>query len=334
MGFVQFSMMREQGKIDIGQLSFIQKGIWQSGAVEQEAIKANKKIDQLGGWILLYGEEDYPETLSNIQNPPMVLFGRGNRALLNKIGLAVVGSRKAGQYARDLVNKMVPDWVQNGYCIISGMARGVDTMAHQAALNANGDTIAVLGTGVDIPYPKENAQLLEKIAQNGAVISEFLPGTEPRADQFPRRNRIISGLSKATVVVEADLRSGSLITAKMALESGREVFAIPGAITYPLSAGTNHLIQNLGAHMLLKSDDIGRVLDISGNWPSVNNQMSLPGMELDHPLLEYLPPQHSVALEDVIKQSNLPLQKVLILLMELEMQGAVQRLPGNRVIRR
>ena len=204
--------------------------------------------------IITYQDDLYPAKLMNIYDRPPFLYVRGN---LNKddINIAIVGSRLASTYGKYTTEKISRELALKGLTIVSGMARGIDSVAHRGALTAHGRTIAVLGSGLDVIYPPENKKLFAEIIENGAVISEFPPGTPPRSANFPTRNRIISGMSYGVVIVEAGEKSGSLITARLALEQGREVFAVPGSIDAAGSRGTNKLIKQ-GAKLIENTDDI------------------------------------------------------------------------------
>ncbi|MFC3033205.1 DNA-processing protein DprA [Pseudoalteromonas fenneropenaei] len=205
------------------------------------------------GWLGFF-DADYPALLQQISAPPLILFYRGNAALLHTPQLAIVGSRSASATGRAIASEFAEQLTQHGLTITSGLAMGIDGAAHQGALRY-GSTIAVLGTGVDEVYPKRHSGLYHQIVEQGLVISEFLPGTPPLATHFPRRNRIISGLSLGVLLVEAEIKSGSLITARYALEQNREVFAIPGSIRNPLASGCHHLIKQ-GAVLCENSEDI------------------------------------------------------------------------------
>jgi len=202
-------------------------------------------------------DEEYPELLKQIPDPPRFIFVKGNREVLSEknLKIAVVGSRKCTNYGRFVIDAIIPNLVENNVSIVSGLAFGIDGLAHRKALESNGKAIAVLGCGVDYIYPKSNVDLYNQVLKSGCIISEYLPWTKPMNYFFPRRNRIISGLSEAVLIIEAASKSGSLITARCALEQNRDVFAIPGPINAYLSQGTNHLIQN-GAKLILKTEDI------------------------------------------------------------------------------
>ncbi|MBR6585198.1 MAG: DNA-processing protein DprA [Firmicutes bacterium] len=205
--------------------------------------------------IISKGDRNYPPLLLEIPDPPEKLYCTGDVKLLGKPSLAVVGSRKCSEYGRRVAIKTGSEAARNNLVVVSGMAKGIDSFGHLGALNAGGKTIAVLGCGVDVCYPKENRKIYERIAAEGLIISEYPPGTEPAPYTFPQRNRIISGLSAATVVVEAGTNSGALITAEIAAAQGREVFAVPGNITSQYSLGTNKLIAD-GARPIAVIDDI------------------------------------------------------------------------------
>lgn len=199
-------------------------------------------------------DKEYPLELKNIYNPPVLLFYQGNLDLLSKPKLAVVGARKCSQTGADSVKKLVNE-LGNKLVIVSGLARGIDTAAHISALKAGGSTIAVIGCGLDVYYPRENAKLQDYIAKNLLILSEYPPGTQPLKHHFPERNRVIAGLSQGVVVVEAKLRSGSLITCERAMEEGRDVFAVPGNILDGYAAGCHHLIQE-GAKCVTSGLDV------------------------------------------------------------------------------
>ncbi|MDR7074553.1 DNA-processing protein DprA [Fictibacillus barbaricus] len=201
-------------------------------------------------------DEDYPASLRSIFDPPWVLYGKGDMRLLeHKNILSVVGTRTPSHQGRDALKKVILPLIQDSWIVVSGLARGIDTFAHDLCIRNGSFTAAVLGSGLECIYPKENGKLAEQISKQGILLSEFPPNTQPRRWHFPLRNRIISGLSKATLVAEARTKSGSLITADQALEQGRDVFAIPGSILQECSAGTNYLIQN-GAKLVMCADDI------------------------------------------------------------------------------
>lgn len=219
---------------------------------------ADKERDKLNDWGISWISrisEEFPSSLKNIYDSPLGLFCMGDCTLLKKKTLSVVGARSCTPYGRECLKRLLPDVIREGFVIVSGLARGIDTVAHETAIQEGGKTIAVIGTGIDFAYPAENRELQRKIATQHLLLSEYPLGTKPMKEHFPMRNRIISGLSMGTLVVEARRRSGSLITANLALNEGREVFAVPGSILSPLSEGTNELIKH-GAKCVYSSKDI------------------------------------------------------------------------------
>jgi DNA processing protein len=258
-----------------------------------------------------------------------VLHVLGNRELLAKLSVAIVGSRRATPYGVNAAHKLARDLASAGVTIVSGLARGIDAAAHEATLEANAPTIGVLGTGIDVVYPRAHRGLFRRVAQTGAIVSELAPGTPPRRENFPIRNRIISGLSKGTVIVEATSRSGSLITARMAAEQGRDVFAVPGSIFSDKSEGTHRLIQ-YGAKLV---HDAGDVLDELGGDMRVTKQRDEP---LDAPLAEVLAAlsreegSHVDLVAARLRQSS---GEVAESLLQLELGGWIRALPGARYVR-
>jgi len=223
-----------------------------------------KKIISLGINTVTINEPTYPKLLKQIHKPPLILYYKGDISILNNsINIAVVGTRKCSLYGEFAVKNIVGKLVLNGFCIVSGLAKGIDTLAHKITVNGNGKTAAVLGSSLDLIYPFTNRNLAKEIEKNGVVLSEFPLGTSPNGYNFPRRNRIISGLSKGTLVIEAPERSGALITASFAVSQNREVFAIPGDINKGNSKGTNLLIQKGEAFPVLKVDDIYNAFELS-----------------------------------------------------------------------
>ena len=214
---------------------------------------AEDKTASIGARYLTYRDSDYPEHLKTIYDAPIGIFVIGEIPQLPCLG--IVGTRQPSQYGKKMVKLLTLDLIKAGFCIVSGFARGIDTWAHKTVLKYNGSTIAVLGNGLDICYPGENRKLQELLLENGAFISEFIPGTKPDAVNFPKRNRIISGLSKGVLIIEAGKKSGAIITALNALDQNREVFALPGQTDSTKSVGTNRLIQQ-GARLVMTVDDI------------------------------------------------------------------------------
>lgn len=276
--------------------------------------------------VLTWLDEGYPQRLKEIEQPPPVLYLRGELTGEDDWAVAIVGSRRVTPYGRQVTEKIASFLATNGVTVVSGLARGVDAIAHKAALNAGGRTVAVLGSGVDRIYPPENRALAEEMFEQGAVLSDYAPGTPPEASNFPPRNRIISGLTMAVVVVEAGETSGALITAEFAAEQGREIFAVPGNIFAPQSKGTNKLIQQ-GAFPLLSANDILQTLNLTRVGQHKAARKALPADEVEAKLLDAMSeePQH---VDEIRNQTGLPVEKVSATLVMMELKGLVRQV-GN-----
>lgn len=300
--------------------------------VEQEAETAWESGISLIPW----DSAAYPQLLKEIHNPPTMLYVRGKSAALCKAGVALVGSRAASTYGRRIAESMARSLAGYGITVISGMAHGIDSAAHHGALSGGGETIAVLGCGVDVVYPQQNKKLYDEIAEGGAVVSEYPLGTQPENYRFPARNRIISGLSLGVVVVEAATRSGSLITAEMALEQGREVFAVPGRIDSVKSAGCHRILQE-GAKLVHSVADIVNELPLHMNTGNTARCEMKKGpapalrMEEEHVLscLDVYPQN----IEDIIGATGLPAPTVNQALLHLELHGLIEVLPGRQYLK-
>ncbi len=277
--------------------------------------------------IITFADQTYPRLLLEITDPPPLLYAKGNTGLVDRASLAVVGSRSATQQGRTIAQAFSQDLSEGGFTIISGLALGIDAAAHAGGLAAKSSSVAVVGTGLDIVYPAHNRELAHRLAEEGALISEFGLGTPALASNFPRRNRLISGLSRGCLVVEAALKSGSLITARFALEQGREVFAIPGSIHSPLSKGC-HLLIKQGAKLVESSQDILEELGAAGHGRSraiaVDNVTSR-----ENPVLAALG-FDPLDLDTLCQRSGLTAESASAMLLTLELEGVVSRLPGGR----
>lgn len=296
-------------------------------------------LQEIGAHMIFWGTAEYPPLLAHIDDAPPILFVRGHLRLMAKKAVAVVGSRNASINGRRFAQSIAQALGEAGYLVVSGMARGIDTSAHLGALPSG--TVATLGGGVDVVYPKENTSLYNNLIETGAVCSEVTIGTTPQARHFPRRNRIISGISRAIVVLEAGAKSGSLITARMALEQNREVFAVPGPPQDPRVKGSNALIRD-GAYLTETADDVLQVLsDMSpnafseGRRRAVNphSMVSLDDKELDlareriHQALDYGPTD----VDDIIRDTEQSPAVVAAILLELEVAGKLERQSSNKV---
>jgi len=284
--------------------------------------------------ILIRDDPGFPGILAHLPDPPPLLYMRGSLPAGDDPAVALVGSRRATPYGLEMSRSLAAEIAAAGVTVVSGLARGIDEAAHRGALSAGGRTLAFLGSGIDRVYPPESRRLAEEIMRNGAVLSEFPMGTAPLPGNFPVRNRLISGVSRGVVVVEAAPRSGSLITARMALEQGREVFAVPGNATTRTALGPNFLIQQ-GAKLVMRGRDVLEEI------PGVVLPPEAPGagreVEAEEEgtarLLSLVPPGDSIGADDLAAKAGMETPALLAALLELEMKGRVRRLPGRRYIR-
>jgi len=286
-----------------------------------------------GVTILTWDDPDYPALLKQIYDPPYVLYVRGELLPADEWAIAVVGTRRASAYGREATRRLAGDLATNGVTVVSGLAQGIDSHAHKAALEAGGRTIAVLAHGLDHVYPPQNRSLAARIAEQGALVSEFALGTRPEAKNFPARNRIISGLSLGTLVVEAGKRSGALITAEFAAEQGRDVFAVPGNIFAAGAAGTNRLIQT-GAQIALGVEDILEELNLTMIGAFQQAREIVPENEMESRLLEHLSddPLH---VDELGQAAGMPISEVTSALALMELKGMVRQVGGmNYVVAR
>ena len=272
----------------------------------------------------------YPDALAAVPDPPPVLWVRGQIAALATPSVAIVGSRAGSPYALEVARRLGADLAERGVTVVSGLARGVDSAAHRGALAASGRTVAVLGSGVDIVYPPEHAALAAAITTDGARVSELVPGTPPRAEHFPARNRIISGLSLAILVIEASERSGSLITARCGLEQGREVMAVPGSILTGRNRGAHALLRD-GAKVVESVDDILEEIRLMTGSPGRSG--ASPNSMSDDPLLAQMMTGESYDLDALVALSGLDGATLLPRLLGLELKGLVARAGGGRFVR-
>ncbi len=282
------------------------------------------KIEKAGAWLLTLNDEDYPNTLKAIDDAPAVLYIRGALTPTDDLALSVVGTRKATQYGRDVAHDLCKRLAQHGITIISGMAQGIDSAAHLGALAGGGRTIAILGCGVDVVYPRENRDLAQKIIANGALVSEFPIGTQPIPTNFPRRNRIVSGMALGVLVIEAPEGSGALITAELAAEQGREVFAVPGNILNPMSRGANRLIQD-GAKLVMQAEDILNELSVAytNTQTREKTEQIIPANATEAAILQVLNAD-PVHIDDLARLSGLPISELSSTLTILELKGLAQ----------
>ena len=295
-----------------------------------------KKAEKVGARIISFWDDEYPEYLRKIYDPPVLLFVRGEIKKDDNYSIAVVGTRKPTAYGKYVAEKFTTEIVRNWkLTIVSGFARGIDTIAHISALKSGGRTIAVLGSGVDVIYPPENRRIVEDVISNGAIISEFPMGTKPDAMNFPRRNRIISGISMGVLIVETDTDGGAMITAQFALDQNREVFAVPGNINQPKSNGTNFLIKEGRAKLVQNIDDI--IDEIKYKIKPVKEEKEKPKIELnmfESKIIEVLSETEPMHIDKIAELSGLSVTDCLVHLLELEFKDLVKQLPGKFFVKK
>jgi DNA processing protein len=293
-----------------------------SGAHSDEVDRALAWLEAPGHTLVTLADDEYPRALLEINDPPPILYVRGNAALLRRASIAIVGSRNATPQGRSNAESFARTLSLAGLTVVSGLAAGIDAAAHRGALAGPGSTIAVLGTGADIVYPRSNEALAQEIAVQGALISEFALGTPPLAAHFPRRNRVISALARGCLVVEAAVQSGSLITARLAAEQGRDVFAIPGSIHSPVSRGCHALIRQ-GAKLVESAQDVLEELRLAA--PDTKTPEIL---DSDAGLVQYMG-HEPCDVGSLVHRSGLPAAVVSAMLLQLELEGRVGSLPGG-----
>jgi DNA processing protein len=325
----------------VAQSIFAQAGLKEAARDLEASAKAACQV-------VAYSSDDYPPRLKQIPDPPLVLYVRGDVKVLSRYALAIVGTRRPTAYGSQVAQRLAHDLAQRQLVIVSGLARGIDSAAHRGALEAAGKTVAVLGSGIDVIYPRENKRLAEQVTECGALISEFPPGTSPAPENFPIRNRTISGLALGVVVVEAAEYSGSLITARLALEQNREVFAVPGNITSAQSFGPNHLIKQ-GAKL------VDEWMDVIEEFPREIRMQLLPSVEASDEaaaqpqtgslfeqsltpdqkaVFDVLRADQPLFVDAILTSASISQPRVMTALLELEMAGVIRQLPGKNFIRK
>jgi len=303
-----------------------------SGYFRQLAGKEEAGLKRLGGRIISLEDEAYPELLKQIPDPPLVLYCLGRAEDLQRPAVGVVGSRHPTPYGREVARNLAQELAGRKLVVASGLAEGIDTCAHVGALDS-GRTVAVLGTGLDICYPRQNRSLAKKIVAAGCLVTEFPLGSPPAGHHFPQRNRLISGLCLALVVVEASLQSGSLITAQLALEQNREVLAVPGNITSKLSCGTNNLIQ-AGAKPATRWQDVVEELPAAVRESAqavgrTDSGRACPQGRDENRVLGCLRPDGLVHIDEIAVRTEVPLPNLLAVLLDMELRGLVRQSPGK-----
>jgi DNA processing protein len=318
---------------NIGEKTAAQISSFKEESLEKEFALAKK----YGLKIITVDDKDYPRNLKFIPDPPLVLYVKGEISQGDRMGIAIVGSRRASFYGLSSAEKFSAELAQLGFTIVSGMARGIDSAAHRGALKARGRTLAVIGSGFGHIYPGENKKLAEEIAQHGAVISEFSVGTRPLRQNFPRRNRVISGLGLGVLVVEAARNSGALITADFALEQGREVFALPGKVDSANSIGTHALIQQ-GAKLVFCVEDILEEWNLPlaprQDKMAVKKAVSTLQLTPEESRLFSLLSRRPLHLDEIAQKINLDIPRISDILLKLQFKKLVKQLPGMQFVRR
>ncbi|OQA45504.1 MAG: hypothetical protein BWY52_01285 [Chloroflexi bacterium ADurb.Bin325] len=289
------------------------------------------RVQRAGMRVLTWDDPAYPQRLLTIYDPPFVLYLRGELKPEDDWAVAIVGTRGASVYGLEVARRLAGDLAAAGATIISGLARGIDAQAHRAALDAGGRTLAVLGSSVDVIYPSDNRKLAQDVVANGALLSEYAPGTQPEASNFPPRNRIISGLSRGVIVIEAGEQSGALITARFAAEQGRDVFAVPGSIFARNSQGTNRLIRD-GATPITSAEDVLEALNLKAVPQQVATQMLFPTDEIEARLLDQLG-EEPIHVDEVSRSTGLPIATVTGTLALMELKGLVRQAGGMTYVR-
>lgn len=303
----------------------------------EKELKAVGNIDRCR--LINWTEPEFPQTLLQIYDPPVLLYVRGDAQMLNLPSLSIVGTRKPTLYGTQIAERLGRDLAARGLVVISGMARGIDAIGHQGAMAAGGRGIGVLGTGIDVCYPKENKKLYEKILERGAFITEFPLHTHPAPENFPIRNRIVAGMPLGVIVVEGAQYSGSLITARLAMEFGREVFGVPGNVTQPVSFAPNLLIKQ-GAKLVTCAEDVIEELPtpvraalVQAEKPEATKRDALIQSSLkpaEKRIYDLLSAEEARHIDDIVEQSGLNSSEVLATLFDLEMKGVVRQSPGKR----
>lgn len=291
-----------------------------------------ERVQKAGVTALTWHDERYPPRLKEIYDKPPVLYVKGEILPEDERAVAVVGTRRPTAYGREVARQVTSDLAQNGLTIVSGLAKGVDGVVHRAALDAGARTIAVMGSGLDVMYPREHGELASRIAENGAVVSEFPMGTRPDSQNFPRRNRIISGMSLGTLVAEAPESSGALLTARHALEQDREVFCIPGSILSEVSKGGNRLIRDSAAKLVTCADDVIEELNLSTVEYQIELAAFFPEDEAQAAVLKYVTfdPIH---IDEIIRNSSLASSTVSGALTMMELRGLIRQVGGMNYVR-
>lgn len=308
----------------------ISKASQERDKIERFAETELKKLEKIGGEIITVWDEEYPQLLKKIYDPPILFYLLGSLTDKDQYSIAIVGTRQPTNYGKIQTEKISAELSGQGITIVSGMARGIDSIAHNSAIKSGGRTIAVVGTGLNVIYPPENKKLFEKIAESGAVISEFVLGTKPDAQNFPRRNRLISGLCLGVIIIETGIAGGAMQTAAFALDQNREVFALPGNVGVKQADGTNLLIQKSEAKLIRSAEDV--ILELELKLKPVLGK-NIPKQQIDLSLFEEkiinIMNSEPLHIDKIAQMANLSTSDCLVNLLSLEFKGLIKQLPGK-----
>ncbi|HEX3724292.1 MAG TPA: DNA-processing protein DprA [Nitrolancea sp.] len=291
-----------------------------------------QRVERAGVHLLTLADDDYPRLLREISSPPPVLYVRGSITAQDENAVAIVGTRRVTSYGREMSRRFGAELATSGVTVVSGLARGVDGVAHAAALDAGGRTIAVLGCGLDTIYPPEHRALADRIIEQGALVSEFSLGTLPEAQNFPVRNRIISGLSLGIIVVEAPLKSGALITSNFAGDQGRTVFAVPGSALSSASAGTIQLLRD-GATIAATSDDVLAALNLGNRQGEIEARQIFPANDVERTVLQLLLPGDPKHIDEIAIESGFQIGALSAQLLQMQLKGLVRNVGTQHYVR-
>ncbi len=312
----------------------ILKASHQAGIIEENLVNELERLEKLNTRLISYWDAGYPDLLKKIYYPPLILYVKGEFDQQDSTSIAIVGTRNPSTYGKVIAEKFAQELAEKRISIVSGLARGIDSIAHSNAMKAKGRTIAVIGTGIDVIYPPENKKITEEIFEKGVIISEFELGTKPDAQNFPRRNRIISGISLGTLVIETKISGGAMQTAAYALDQNREVFAVPGNINVKQSEGPNALIQKGEAKLVSCIEDILYELNLKLR-PEIGKNIPQPSFELnlfEEKILSILNTE-ALQIDEITNLSLMSTSDCLVNLLTLEFKGLVKQLPGKNFIR-
>jgi DNA processing protein len=299
---------------------------------QKDAEKCLERLDSIGAQVATIWDDNYPSRLKQIDNPPVILYTNGESSPLYDYSIAIVGTRVPSDNAKRITTRIAKELSSVGVTVVSGMALGIDSLAHEGALRGGGRTIAVLGSGIDVIYPPSNQKLYERICKQGMIVSEYRPGVTPEPHHFPQRNRIISGLSLGVVIVEAGLKSGALITARYAIEHGKELFAVPGAAGLPRSAGVNRLLKD-GTATLIESGEevIEHMHSQLAPILNVSATLALPELSDLEAIIYNLLESGPLLIDELVRLSEVGVVEINRLLTSMQLKGILRRYPGARV---